>query len=119
MKLVQQASITFKTIAPADICGYIAAHPEVVLLDVRTKVEFEGRADPNFGTLKNAINLPIQELATSMATIDHLKNKEIIVYCPHSPRSPQASYMLTQNGFKNITNMAGGMSVLPASPCKK
>ena len=39
------------------------------------------------------------------------KKKEIIVYCSHSHRSPRASYMLTQNGFKKVTNMLGGMSV--------
>jgi len=32
------------------------------------------------------------------------------VYCSHSHRSPRASYMLSQNGFKNVTNMLGGMS---------
>ncbi|MBK9570546.1 MAG: rhodanese-like domain-containing protein [Chitinophagaceae bacterium] len=35
----------------------------------------------------------------------------MVVYCSHSHRSPRASYMLTQNGFKHVTNMQQGMSV--------
>lgn len=118
MELVKPSSIVFKTIQPSEICSYIKKHPNVVLLDVRTKVEFEGKADPNFGTLKNAINLPIQEFDSKLSSIDSLKNKEIIVFCSHSHRSPRASHLLTQNGFTNVTNMAGGMSVLKDNSCK-
>ena len=119
MDLVKKSTVTFKTISPAEICGYIQKHPNVVLLDVRTKEEFEGKADPNFGSLKNAINIPIQSLKTRLSEISDLKNKEIIVYCSHSHRSPQASYILTQNGFQNVANMSGGMSVMKDNSCVK
>ena len=100
------------------LCQYMAEHPNVVLLDVRTKEEFEGKADPNYGTLKNAINVPVQELEKNISKLAPYKEKEIIVYCSHSHRSPQACYILTQNGFSNVTNMAGGMSVMNDSSCK-
>lgn len=119
MELVKKSTIVFKTIQPSAVCSYIKKHPSVVLLDVRTKEEFEGKADPDFGSLKNAINIPIQELKTRLNTIGNLKNREIIVYCSHSHRSPQACYLLTQNGFTNVTNMAGGMSMLKDEYCKK
>jgi len=119
MELVKKSSITFKSIQPSEICNYIKAHPNVILLDVRTKEEFEGKANPDYGTLKNAINIPVQELESKLATINSLKKKEIIVYCSHSHRSPRASYLLTQNGFANVTNMAGGMSVMKDNSCKK
>ena len=119
MALAKKSTVAFKTIQPTEICDYISKHPDVVLLDVRTKDEFEGKANPNFGTLKNAINIPVQELENRLADISSLKNKEIIVYCSHSHRSPRASYILTQNGFTNVTNMAGGMSVMKDNFCKK
>jgi rhodanese-related sulfurtransferase/DNA-directed RNA polymerase subunit RPC12/RpoP len=119
MALVKKSTVTFKTIQPSEICDYINKHPGVVLLDVRTKEEFEGKANPDFGTLKNAVNMPVQELEKRLADISSLKNKEIIVYCSHSHRSPRASYILTQNGFTNVTNMAGGMSVMKDNSCKK
>jgi len=119
MDLVKKSTVTFKTISPAEICDYIQKHPNVVLMDVRTKEEFEGKADPHFGTLKNAINIPIQSLKSRLSEISDLKNKEIIVYCSHSHRSPQVSYILSQNGFQNVTNMSGGMSVMKDNSCMK
>ncbi|MES2331377.1 MAG: rhodanese-like domain-containing protein [Bacteroidota bacterium] len=119
MGLVKASTIIFKTIQPSAICNYIQKHPGVVLLDVRSKEEFEGKANPDFGSLKNAINVPVDELEKRLPTIANLKNKEIIVYCSHSHRSPRASYLLTRNGFTNITNMAGGMSVMKDNACKK
>lgn len=119
MELVKSSSITFKTIQPSAICSYITSHPKTILLDVRTQEEFEGKATPDFGTLKNAINIPIQELDARIGDIKKYKNQEIIVYCSHSHRSPQASYLLTQNGFKNIINLSGGMSTLTDKSCNK
>jgi rhodanese-related sulfurtransferase len=119
MKLVDASTINFKSIEPSELCAYLKTHPETVLLDVRTEKEFEGNAHPDFGTLKNAINIPIQQLENRVSEIDSLKNKEIIVYCSHSHRSPQASYLLTQKGFKNIINLNGGMSVMKDGECKK
>jgi rhodanese-related sulfurtransferase len=119
MELVKSSSVTFRSIDPGAICEYLKAHPKTVLLDVRTREEFEGKASPDFGTLKNAINIPIQVLPGKLSEINAYKNREIIVYCSHSHRSPQASYILTQNGFTNVINMSGGMSVLTDSSCKK
>ena len=117
MQLVKKSTVRFKTIQPSEICEYIKSHSNVVLLDVRTKNEFEGNSRPNFGSLKNAINLPIQVLEEKISTLDAYKDKEIIVYCSHSRRSPRASYILTQHGFSNVTNLAGGMSVMKDRAC--
>jgi rhodanese-related sulfurtransferase/DNA-directed RNA polymerase subunit RPC12/RpoP len=119
MELVKSSGVTFKNITPASLCDYIKAHPKTILLDVRTKEEFEGKANPNFGSLKNAINIPIQELKSSISQLDPYKNREILVYCSHSHRSPQAAYQLSQLGFKQIKNMSGGMSELKDKDCKK
>jgi len=119
MKRVKKSDVIFKNIQPVELCSYIAKHPNVVLLDVRSKKEFEERSSPNYGTLKNAINIPIQELDARLAELNAYKNKEIIVYCSHSQRSSQASYVLTQGGFSNVTNMAGGLSVLKDDSFKK
>ena len=119
MKLVDRKTIRFGSVKPTELCDYIRKHPDVVLLDVRTKEEFEGKADPNFGTLKNAININVEELESKISSISHLKKKEIIVFCSHSHRSPRAAYILNQNGFNNVKNMGGGMSVMQDHTCMK
>jgi len=119
MKLVLASTLSFGEVAPAAICDYIKQHPGAVLLDVRTRAEYEGTTSPNFGTLKNAINIPLQELAQRLAELEPHKGKEILVFCSHSRRSPQAAYLLTQNGFTRVVNMAGGMSVVHDASCRK
>lgn len=119
MELVKSNSISFRNIPPSTICDYISSHPQTVLLDVRTKEEFAGTANPDFGTLKNAINIPIQELPNRLQELEKYKGREILVFCSHSHRSPRASHLLTQNGFKQVVNMSGGMSQVGNVPCKK
>src|SRR5205823_1700761 len=62
MPLALKKSIVFTNVTPAELCNIVAARPDVVLLDVRTPDEFAGRAAEKFGHLKNAINIPIQQL---------------------------------------------------------
>jgi rhodanese-related sulfurtransferase/DNA-directed RNA polymerase subunit RPC12/RpoP len=119
MKLVDGKTIRFGTVKPTEICQFIRKHPNAVLLDVRTKEEFEGRAEPNFGTLKNAININVEELESKLSSISNFKKKEIIVFCSHSHRSPRAAYILNQNGFDNVKNMEGGMSIMHDKSCMK
>lgn len=109
MPLVEKKTITHSSVAPAALAGFLKSTPGLVVLDVRTKEEFEGKADPDFGTLRNAINIPISELEKgAYSKLD--KNKTILVYCSHSHRSSRVSYLLTQNGFKKVVNLLGGMS---------
>ena len=112
MKLVDRSTIVHKDIEPDKIC--LLNEKDVVFLDVRTPAEFNGTANDKFGAIKNAINIPVQELEKRMNELEKYKDKEIVVYCSHSHRSPRASYMLTQNGFTKVTNMLGGMSVWKA-----
>ena len=111
MQLVKKSSIVFKKLLPQDLYAHIlkTGHSNIILLDVRTEEEFNGTAPEKFGRLKNAINIPVQQLEERIKELDAYKQKEIIVYCSHSHRSPAASYLLTQKGFKKVTNLQYGM----------
>jgi rhodanese-related sulfurtransferase/DNA-directed RNA polymerase subunit RPC12/RpoP len=109
MPLVDKNTVVHKNIQPAGMCSL--DEKKVIFLDVRTPAEFNGTANDKFGAIKNAINIPVQELESRMSELEKYKDSEIVVYCSHSHRSPRASYMLTQKGFKHVTNMLGGMSV--------
>jgi rhodanese-related sulfurtransferase len=109
MELVDKSTIIHKNIQPEQMCSL--NEKKVIFLDVRTTGEFNGTAPDKFGAIKNAINIPVQELQARTNELEKYRDSEIVVYCSHSHRSPRASYMLTQGGFKNVTNMDGGMSV--------
>lgn len=109
MKLVDKKTIVHKNTDPENLCHLVKN--KVIFLDVRTAEEYNGTAPDKFGAIKNAINIPVQELEKRMAELEKYKDQPIVVYCSHSHRSPRASYILTQAGFKDVTNMNGGMSV--------
>ena len=112
MELVKKSTITHSDVEPENLCSFITkAGNNVLLLDVRTLDEFEGKSEEKFGRLNHAVNIPVQELEKRIKELAAYKNKQVIVYCSHSHRSPRASYILSQNGFSKVTNMQGGMSV--------
>ena len=73
----------------------------LVILDVRTKEEYES------GHLPNAILIPVSELQDRVAELD--KDKKILVYCKTGVRSTEASQILVSHGFSSVCNLVGGI----------
>ena len=102
---------------PVNMAGYIAEnildekvgmvqwneldqYPDAVLLDVRDPDEFELDAIPG------AIHVPLWELRKRLGELD--KEKTYIIYCATGVRAYMAVRMMTQSGFKNVKDLAGG-----------
>ncbi len=77
-----------------------------ILLDVRTKEEFEA------GYIVNAINIPIDDLRERMHELD--QNKKIFIYCLGGLRGYLAQRILRQNNFQNVLNLSGGYQLWEA-----
>ena len=77
---------------------------ETLLLDVRTEAEYRERHIPGTGAL-----IPVQELAARLKELAGAKKRTILVYCRSGNRSLQAAAILKQNGFKNVTDLEGGI----------
>lgn len=69
------------------------------LLDVRTKLEFEG------GSIDGAKNIPIDELRSRLNEIP--TGETVIAYCAVGLRGYLACRILTQSGYKTL-NLSGG-----------
>lgn len=76
--------------------------PGTQFIDVRTPGEFKGNH------IKGFKNLPLQQLGSRTSELS--QEKDVVVICQSGMRSSQASKMLKKAGFKNITNVKGGMS---------
>jgi rhodanese-related sulfurtransferase/DNA-directed RNA polymerase subunit RPC12/RpoP len=114
--------LNYTNITATQLCKLIEANPDLVLLDVRSVPEFEGRAS-QLGHFKNAINIPINEISKRMAELEPYKDKEILVHCSISARSPRVSKLLADNGFTKIRNLMGGLNLWNRTeaaelPCK-
>ena len=70
------------------------------LIDVRTKDEY------SLGTIRNAINIPVDELRERIHEIP--ADKPIIVFCAIGLRGYIALKILTGHHFKNVRNLSGG-----------
>ena len=116
MPFVDKSTIKFSDLTFEQLCDRLKANPKAILLDVRSPGEFNGTTTDvaSFGHFKNAININIVDLENRVGELAKYKNKEILVYCSHSHRSPRASYFLTTHGFKDVKNMSGGVSTLTA-----
>ncbi len=76
----------------------------LVILDVRREAEF---AD---GHLKNAINIPLNELTdpAKMALMEETQN--IYIHCAGGYRSMIATSLIKRQGIHNLRNVTGGWS---------
>ncbi|MDM5263525.1 rhodanese-like domain-containing protein [Sulfurovum sp. XTW-4] len=80
----------------------LADDSNITLLDVRTVKEYEEKH------LKNAINIPVQQLDSSLIRLEKVRSKPIMVYCRSGSRSIKASRILEKNGFTPL-NVEGGI----------
>ncbi|MFN7044073.1 MAG: rhodanese-like domain-containing protein [Flavobacterium sp.] len=78
--------------------------PDVQLVDVRTPEEFSE------GHLENAVNIDVTAdgFDAKVASLD--KEKPVMIYCKSGGRSAKASARLKELGFKNITDLEGGIT---------
>lgn len=71
-------------------------------IDVRTPGEFKGR------NIKGFKNIPLHQLSSKANELS--KDKEVVVICQSGMRSNKATKVLRKQGFKQVTNVKGGMS---------
>jgi len=77
---------------------------DIVILDVRTKIEYK-----NTGHIKDAILIPVQNLNARLIELEKYKNHKILVYCASGNRSISACRILYKNDF-NPYNINGGLN---------
>jgi len=78
--------------------------PTLVILDVRTRGEFDQ------GHIKTALLIPHAELEERIDELAEHKTHEIIVYCFCGLRSAMASGILDAHGFTKVYNMVDGLN---------
>ena len=71
-------------------------------IDVRTPGEFKGNS------IKGFKNIPLNQLANKATLLS--SDKEVVVICQSGMRSSRAAKILKNLGYKQITNVKGGMS---------
>jgi rhodanese-related sulfurtransferase len=92
-----------KTIDVATLKAKMETGESLNLVDVRELSEHD---EFNIG----GILLPLGDIRVGeIDSIEHLKEKEVYLYCRSGNRSGQAALILESMGFTNVTNVVGGM----------
>lgn len=74
-----------------------------LFLDCREQDEYDTAHIPST-TL-----IPMSELAQRVGELEPYRDSPIIVHCHHGGRSLRVTNWLRQQGFSNVSNMAGGI----------
>jgi len=87
------------------VSGFLAQHEDVVILDVRTPIEYE------MSHITGSVNVDVGDdsFDARVATLD--SNKTYIVHCTKNPaggRSSRALETLKNLGFKQLYSLEGG-----------
>lgn len=80
----------------------IDQNKNLILIDVRTREEYEG------GHLEKSLNVPLDEI-DKVEEMFKDKNEIIYLYCRSGGRSVLAQSILKRSGYKNIKNIPGGI----------
>ena len=74
-----------------------------VLVDVRSKAEFDG------GHIIDARHVPQEDLAQAGESLKRFKDKVVITCCESGMRSGAATRVLQAQGFTKVVNLRGGL----------
>ena len=66
----------------------------------------KGSEECSEGYIKDAMNIPLDELRSRIKEIP--KEKDVLIYCAVGLRGYIASRILAQYGFSNVLNLSGG-----------
>ena len=91
----------YHKISAADAKARLDSGDELILLDVRTKEEFDA------GHIAGAVLLPNETILDSQPDVLPDLNTEILIYCRSGNRSAQAANKLVAMGYTNVYDFGG------------
>jgi rhodanese-related sulfurtransferase len=93
--------MTVKQLSATELKNKIQRKEKQFLLDVREPHEFQ------YAHIVNSVLIPLNQIPTRLGELD--PQQEIVVICHHGMRSQQAANYLVQSGFKDVSNLTGGI----------
>jgi len=93
--------MSIKQISATELKARIQNEQPLFLLDVREPNEFE------YAHIENSMLIPLNQIPQRLDELD--PQQEMVVICHHGVRSRQACMYLVNSGFKNISNLTGGI----------
>jgi rhodanese-related sulfurtransferase len=106
LQLVNEAKKHIEELSVAEARARLAAHPNIVLLDVREDHEWQA------GHAAEAVHLGKGILERDIEKRFPDKNTELIMYCGGGYRSALAAEVAKRMGYRNVWSLAGGYKAM-------
>lgn len=97
----EESKISYKIITQEEAKKIIDGQDGYIILDVRTKEEYDA------GHIPNAMLLPNEDIGSEEIDILPDKQQLILIYCRSGNRSKQAAQKLVDLGYENIMEFGG------------
>ncbi|SKA92483.1 Rhodanese-related sulfurtransferase [Prosthecobacter debontii] len=99
-----QLPASVQQLSPLEVAAWLTAHPEATVIDLRMPEEItrEGRL-----TGSHHYDFLQSSTADKLAQLDH--DKPYLLYCALGGRSEKAAVQLSQQGFKQLVILKGGL----------
>lgn len=103
-KIILKFNKNVKNISGAEANSFIKDTKDLVILDVRTKGEYQS------GHISGSKLMPVSEIASRITELEKFRGKPMLVHCASGGRSPKAVNVLLKNNFGPIYHMNHGLS---------
>ncbi|MCR6722443.1 MAG: rhodanese-like domain-containing protein [Chitinophagaceae bacterium] len=94
------------TVEPDELIMDIPFDSQLQVVDVRTNAEFES------GHLKNALNLPLEEMTDVAEIANFEENQNLYIHSAINYRSMIAASLLKKHGYHNLRQVTGGWDAI-------
>ena len=91
-------------ITSAELLERLEGENAPVILDVRSPEEFAE------GHIPGAINIPYDQVAANLDSLESFRTAEIVVYCRTGRRAGVAENVLREAGFTQVSDLEGHMT---------
>ena len=94
----------YRQVSPDEAAAMMASESGYLILDVRTRAEYEQ------GHIPGAVCVPNESIGSGELSALPRKDQLILVYCRSGNRSKQAAQKLANAGYNNIVEFGGILS---------
>ncbi|ARK12170.1 rhodanese-like domain-containing protein [Fibrella sp. ES10-3-2-2] len=98
------ADTTEKDLDAQQALAFIQAHPQAIILDVRTPDEYAA------GHINKSRNINVYDTTFAAQVVALDRSKTYVVHCAAGPRSRKAVAIMESLGFKHIHHLNGGFN---------
>ena len=96
-----QAPASITSLSPSDVAAHRSAGTGPVLIDVRSRAEYEA------GHIPGALNIPYEEVAERIGEVNAPDG--VALYCMKGPRARKGEAALLEAGYGPIFHVEGGL----------